>query len=93
MSVKTNDSESNIFYQTIFNSKGEKIDIPIEKIDSNALLYRCDGMRHLFESIRDNYISVDMLYDSDLLFIRDSVSACIDILESKFLNVFDSLQF
>lgn len=86
-------SKDNVIIKSYVTADGSTVQVPIEKINNEALIYRCDGMRHLFQCIADMFISEDMLFNDDFIFIRDQVQACLTILEESYLQDFDNNYF
>ena len=86
-------SKHNVIIKSYVTSDGSTVQVPIEKINTEALIYRCDGMRHLFQCISDMFLSENMLFNDDFIFIRDSVNDCLHILEDFYLQDFDNNYF
>lgn len=71
-----------VFYQTLINAEGQELQIPIHKINSEALKYRVDGIIHLLEILNDFYLSEDMMFSDDFVKFRDSVISWYDFFDS-----------
>ena len=71
-----------VFYKTMINANGEELQIPIYKIDCEALKYRVDGIIHLLEILNDFYLSDDMMFSDDFVKFRDSVQSWYDFFYS-----------